>query len=88
MVGLALFGNWLLHQLGIVLPAFQTAGGLLLFGVSFRMMFGDRPKAMSEHASDVAVFPLAIPLMAGPGARSRPFCYCPATLFGSPGRSS
>jgi multiple antibiotic resistance protein len=73
---LALCGNWLLRQLGIGLAAFQIAGGLLLFGVSYRMIFGDRPhrdareadKALSENASDIAVFPLAIPLMAGPGA--------------------
>ena len=76
LVVIALIGNWLLRQLGIGIPAFQIAGGLLLFGVSYRMIFGDRPhreareadKALSEHASDVAVFPLAIPLMAGPGA--------------------
>ncbi|MGY8682252.1 MarC family protein [Bradyrhizobium sp. UFLA05-153] len=76
LVVIALIGNWLLRQLGIGIPAFQIAGGLLLFGVSYRMIFGDRPhreareadKALSEHASDVAVFPLAIPMMAGPGA--------------------
>ena len=76
LVVIALVGNWLLRQLGIGVPAFQIAGGLLLFGVAYRMIFGDRPhreareadKALSEHASDVAVFPLAIPLMAGPGA--------------------
>lgn len=76
LVMIALVGNWLLRQLGIGIPAFQIAGGLLLFGVSYQMIFGDRPhreareadKATSEHASDVAVFPLAIPMMAGPGA--------------------
>jgi multiple antibiotic resistance protein len=76
LVVIALIGNWLLRQLGIGIPAFQIAGGLLLFGVSYQMIFGDRPhreareadKASSEHASDVAVFPLAIPMMAGPGA--------------------
>jgi len=76
LVVIALAGNWLLRQLGIGIPAFQIAGGLLLFGVSYQMIFGDRPhreareadKATSEHASDVAVFPLAIPMMAGPGA--------------------
>lgn len=76
LVVIAVIGNWLLRQLGIGIPAFQIAGGLLLFGVSYQMIFGDRPhreareadKATSEHASDVAVFPLAIPLMAGPGA--------------------
>jgi len=76
LVVISLAGNWLLRQLGIGIPAFQIAGGLLLFGVSYQMIFGDRPhreareadKATSEHASDVAVFPLAIPMMAGPGA--------------------
>jgi multiple antibiotic resistance protein len=76
LVGLAVGGNWLLRQLQIGIPAFQIAGGLLLFGVSYRMIFGDRPhremretdKTLAEHVSDIAVFPLAIPLMAGPGA--------------------
>jgi len=76
LVTLALCGNWLLRPLGIGIAAFQIAGGLLLFGVSYGMIFGDRPhreareadKALSEHAADIAVFPLAIPLMAGPGA--------------------
>ena len=76
LVTLALCGNWLLRQLGVGIAAFQIAGGLLLFGVSYRMIFGDRPyreareadRALSEHVSDIAVFPLAIPLMAGPGA--------------------
>jgi multiple antibiotic resistance protein len=76
LVMLALCGNWLLRQLGIGIAAFQIAGGLLLFGVSYRMIFGDRPhrearetdRATAEHVSDIAVFPLAIPLMAGPGA--------------------
>ncbi len=76
LVVLAVCGNWLLRQLSIGIPAFQIAGGLLLFGVSYRMIFGDRPyrdareadKVVSESASDIAVFPLAIPLMAGPGA--------------------
>ena len=76
LISLALCGNWLLRQLGIGIPAFQIAGGLLLFAVAYQMVFGDRPhrearetdKTMAEHVSDIAVFPLAIPLMAGPGA--------------------
>lgn len=43
LVVIALAGNWLLRQLGIGIPAFQIAGGLLLFGVSYQMIFGDRP---------------------------------------------
>ena len=69
-------GNWLLAQLRISVPAFQIAGGLLLFAVAFRMVFGTEPRqhareagqAMREHISNIAAFPLAIPLMAGPGA--------------------
>ncbi len=72
LVTLALCGNWLPRQLGVGIAAFQIA----LFGVSYRMIFGDRPyreareadRALSEHVSDIAVFRLAIPLMAGPGA--------------------
>lgn len=76
LFGTALIGNWLLARLGISLPAFRIAGGLLLFAVSFEMALGVRQqretnqaeKAIEEHARNVAAFPLAMPLMAGPGA--------------------
>jgi multiple antibiotic resistance protein len=76
LTGTALAGNWLLARLGITLPAFRIAGGLLLFWVSCEMVFGVRierqsrqaEEAVEERAHDVAAFPLAIPLMAGPGA--------------------
>jgi multiple antibiotic resistance protein len=76
LIGAALIGDWLLRQLGITLPAFRIAGGLLLFAVAFEMVLGLRlahavreaEQAVEEHARDVAAFPLAIPLMAGPGA--------------------
>jgi multiple antibiotic resistance protein len=76
LIGAALIGDWLLRQLGITLPAFRIAGGLLLFAVAFEMVLGLRLKhdskdaehAVEEHARDIAAFPLAIPLMAGPGA--------------------
>lgn len=76
LVGAALIGDWLLRQLGITLPAFRIAGGLLLFAVAFEMVLGIRQRratedaehAIEEHARDVAAFPLAIPMMAGPGA--------------------
>ena len=38
LVVIALIGNWLLRQLGIGIPAFEIAGGLLLFGVSYQMI--------------------------------------------------
>jgi multiple antibiotic resistance protein len=76
LIGAALIGDWLLRQLGITLPAFRIAGGLLLFAVAFDMVLGwrverdakDAEQAVEEHIRDIAAFPLAIPLMAGPGA--------------------
>src|SRR5258706_213857 len=76
LVGAALIGDWLLRQLGITLPAFRIAGGPFLFagalqmGLRFRARHatpGAQP-AVGEHSQDIAAFPLAIPLMAGPGA--------------------
>lgn len=76
LAGFALIGQWLLGALGITLPAFRIAGGLLLFAVAFDMVLGWRTEregaaaeqAKEEHARHIAAFPLAIPLMAGPGA--------------------
>jgi multiple antibiotic resistance protein len=76
LIGTALIGDWLFHTLGISLAAFRIAGGLLLFSIAFEMLFGVRMRregevaeeALEEHARDIAAFPLAIPLMAGPGA--------------------
>ncbi len=77
MAASGLVGAQLLGALGIGLPAFRTAGGLLLFWIAFEMVFGRRNDRKSEqattaitidHIRNVAAFPLAIPLMAGPGA--------------------
>ena len=76
LTGAALIGEWLLRMLGISLPAFRIAGGLLLFSIASEMVFGLRitrqsetaDKATEEHVRNIAAFPLAIPLMAGPGA--------------------
>jgi multiple antibiotic resistance protein len=76
LVGTALIGDWLFVKLGISLPAFRIAGGLLLFSIATEMVFGVRSRhegeaaeqALEEHVRNVAAFPLAIPLMAGPGA--------------------
>ena len=70
----AFCGEWLLTELGIRIPSFHVAGGILLFAIAFRMLFGDArfggsttdPNSYADR-SDVAVFPLAIPLIAGPG---------------------
>ena len=76
LAGSALIGGWLLRTLSIGLPAFRIAGGLLLFSIASEMVFGVRigrqsrqaEEAIEEHVRNIAAFPLAIPLMAGPGA--------------------
>jgi multiple antibiotic resistance protein len=76
LIGAAFIGEWLLRTLGISLPAFRIAGGLLLFSIASEMVFGLRTQrqsqtaeqAVEERVRNVAAFPLAIPLMAGPGA--------------------
>jgi multiple antibiotic resistance protein len=76
LAGAAIIGDQLLDALGISLPAFRIAGGLLLFSIASEMVFGVRiqreaktaAQALEEHVHNVAAFPLAIPLMAGPGA--------------------
>ncbi len=79
LVVFALAGGKLLALLGISLPAFRIAGGLLLFSTAFQMVFSQKePRDKSDadravtldHIRDIAAFPLAIPLLAGPGAIS------------------
>jgi multiple antibiotic resistance protein len=76
LAGAALIGDRLLRTLSISLPAFRIAGGLLLFSIASEMVFGVRIERQSkeaehvieEHVRNIAAFPLAIPMMAGPGA--------------------
>ena len=76
LIGSALIGDWLLDTLKISLAAFRIAGGLLLFSIASEMVLGVRMRregaaaeqAVEEHVRDIAAFPLAIPLLAGPGA--------------------
>ena len=76
LIGALFGGHWLLGVLSISLPAFRIAGGLLLFWIAVEMVFGKRMEeqartaesAVEEQPQDIAAFPLAIPLIAGPGA--------------------
>jgi multiple antibiotic resistance protein len=76
LAGAAVGGDWLFKTVGITLPAFRIAGGLLLFSIGSEMVLGVRIERQSrtaeqmleEHVRNIAAFPLAVPLMAGPGA--------------------
>lgn len=77
----ALFGEDLLAALHIDLDSFRIAGGLMLFFIAFEMVFEKRTQRREERAEkvvaqnqatpefdDVSVFPMAMPMLAGPGA--------------------
>ena len=75
----AVAGAAILSLFGITLPAFRVAGGLLLFWIAFEMIFERRQERKNrsadtavtiDHIRNIAAFPLAIPLIAGPGAIS------------------
>ena len=77
LAAFALGGRFVLGALGVTIPAFRIAGGLLLFYIAFDMLFALKADRRSEivtdamaidHIRNVAAFPLAIPLLAGPGA--------------------
>lgn len=79
LITFSLLGGAILTTLGITLPAFRIAGGLMLFWIAFEMVFAKRSERKSKAADrtisidevrNIAVFPLAIPLMSGPGAIS------------------
>ncbi|KIC19195.1 MULTISPECIES: MarC family protein [unclassified Leisingera] len=67
------FGEAVLGFIGISMPAFRVAGGVLLFLTALDMLFERRNKRREDRSEeddfdDPSVFPLAIPLMAGPGS--------------------
>ena len=72
----AFFGEALLGALHIQLDSFRIAGGLMLFFIAFEMVFEKRTQRREERAEDVlarevedvSVFPMAMPMLAGPGA--------------------
>lgn len=90
----ALAGEPFLRLLGITAPAFRIAGGLLLFYIAFEMVFERRSERKSataeiaitkDHISNIAAFPLGIPLIAGPGAITATMLLAAETR-GHPGR--
>lgn len=84
----AFAGAQLLHHLGISLDAFRVAGGILLFLIALEMVFEKRQQRQKTRADqvlaeeeasgrvdDVSVFPLAIPMIAGPGSIATAMLY-------------
>ncbi|HEY6917254.1 MAG TPA: MarC family protein [Allosphingosinicella sp.] len=72
-----LLGEKLLHALGISLAAFRIAGGIMLFLIALEMVFEKRTQRRESRAQeisatpeieDISVFPMAIPMIAGPGS--------------------
>lgn len=82
LLAFAFGGAWLLEQIHVSIDAFRIAGGLLLFLIAVDMLFEKRTERREERAEkvaaeqarhpggqdDISVFPLAIPLISGPGA--------------------
>ncbi|HEY8594122.1 MAG TPA: MarC family protein [Devosiaceae bacterium] len=75
----ALFGQAILTMFGITLPALRTGGGILLLLIGIDMVFArhsggttttSEENAEAEQRNDISVFPLAMPLIAGPGSMS------------------
>ena len=77
----ALFGGPVLRQLGVSLAALQTAGGIILLAIAMEMTLSKQPEpamltvkeseeaeSKAEAHAEIAVFPFATPLLAGPGA--------------------
>ena len=77
LLGFALFGEALLAAMHIGLDAFRVAGGIMLFVIALEMVFEKRTERRNDRADkvredpqheDVSVFPMAMPMLAGPGA--------------------
>ena len=77
LIVFALFGQALLHGLGISLASFRIAGGIMLFLIALEMVFERRTQKREDRAAqavaspeveDVSIFPMAMPMIAGPGS--------------------
>lgn len=88
IVGFAFGGAWLLNALHISIDAFRAAGGILLFLIALDMVFEKRTERREEraeavlaeesthdHLDDISVFPLGIPMLAGPGSIATAMLY-------------
>ena len=78
MTAFAITGHWIFNLLGITIPAFQIAGSVLLLRIALDMLYAKRSPAHETKEEieagtakdDIAITPLAVPMLAGPGAIS------------------
>jgi multiple antibiotic resistance protein len=78
LISFALFGTFIFKLMGITLPAFRIAGGLLVFNSAWSMLSGANVRSRTlpeeqkdaDQKEDISIIPLAIPLLSGPGAIS------------------
>src|SRR5213596_179334 len=90
-ITLGVFGHWIFAGFGFTIPAFKIAGGVLLFGVALEMLHGERPRSRltaqereeTLERDEVAIVPLGIPLLAGPGAITTVMIYMTAPVSDS-----
>ena len=81
LTAFAITGMGIFNVFGITLPAFQIAGGLMLLMLGLEQLNAKRSRVKAEEeregmvADDISVFPLATPLLAGPGAISTVVLY-------------
>jgi multiple antibiotic resistance protein len=77
LLAFAAFGEALLHGLGIDLASFRIAGGIMLFLIALEMVFERRTQRREDRAQqvqadheadDISIFPMAMPMIAGPGS--------------------
>ena len=69
LVGAVVIGQIILDAMGVHLLSLKLAGGIILFLFSLQMLFGnmENPGAEADPNRDIAIFPLAVPSIAGPG---------------------
>ncbi len=78
IVSFALLGQSIFQLFGITLPALRITGGILIFVVGYHMLHGEGSKlhhGQESEGSDVAISPLAMPLLAGPGTIATAMSY-------------
>ena len=70
MVSFVIAGKYIFELFGITIPSFKITGGILIFYVGFEMLMSQKSKIRStnsEEKNNVAISPLAIPILSGPG---------------------